>query len=240
MATLSERLTLLAQRVGTECNTLHSNLGALANLTTAEKGNLVAALNSVQSALTSLTSTVGGNTSSITSINGKIAELESALDALEGVVASSTNIDDANVSEATTYSSSKIASEITAAKQAVKDDLLNGAGEAYDTLKELGDLIRANQDAIASLETLAAGHVKYTEAQTITDEQKTIARNNIGAASQAAVEAAQTQADKGVADAATAKSAADAAQADVDALSEAVGATDTDLVSLFEQKLAGG
>lgn len=39
----------------------------------------------------------------------------------------------------------------------VKNDLLNGAGTAYDTLKELGDLIDDNQDAIAALETVAAG-----------------------------------------------------------------------------------
>lgn len=39
----------------------------------------------------------------------------------------------------------------------IKSDLLNGAGEAYDTLKELGDLIDDNQDAIGALETVAAG-----------------------------------------------------------------------------------
>lgn len=38
----------------------------------------------------------------------------------------------------------------------VKNDLLNGAGAAYDTLKELGDLIDENQDAIGALETVAA------------------------------------------------------------------------------------
>ena len=38
----------------------------------------------------------------------------------------------------------------------VKNDLLNGAGEAFDTLKELGDLIDENQDAIEALETIAA------------------------------------------------------------------------------------
>jgi hypothetical protein len=37
----------------------------------------------------------------------------------------------------------------------VKNDLLNGAGDAYDTLKELGDLIDDNQDAIEALETIA-------------------------------------------------------------------------------------
>lgn len=39
----------------------------------------------------------------------------------------------------------------------IKNDLLNGAGTAYDTLKELGDLINSNTDAIDALETVAAG-----------------------------------------------------------------------------------
>lgn len=43
------------------------------------------------------------------------------------------------------------------AAKAVKDDLLNGAGAAYDTLKELGDLIDVNQNAIEALETVATG-----------------------------------------------------------------------------------
>lgn len=36
-----------------------------------------------------------------------------------------------------------------------KNDLLNGAGEAYDTLKELGELIDENTDAIEALELIA-------------------------------------------------------------------------------------
>ena len=42
------------------------------------------------------------------------------------------------------------------AAQNVKNDLLNGAGAAYDTLKELGDLINENVSAIDALETVAA------------------------------------------------------------------------------------
>ena len=38
----------------------------------------------------------------------------------------------------------------------IKNDLLNGAGEAYDTLKELGELIDDNTDAIDALEMLAS------------------------------------------------------------------------------------
>lgn len=55
----------------------------------------------------------------------------------------------AKLTEAKTYADSAAAT--------VKNDLLNGAGGAYDTLKELGDLIDANVDAIDALEAVAAG-----------------------------------------------------------------------------------
>lgn len=51
----------------------------------------------------------------------------------------------------------KVSEQIEEAATAVKNDLLNGAGPAYDTLKELGDLIDENQDAIDALETIATG-----------------------------------------------------------------------------------
>ena len=44
---------------------------------------------------------------------------------------------------------------IETAKESVKNDLLNGAGVAYDTLKELGELIDQNHDAIDALEIVA-------------------------------------------------------------------------------------
>lgn len=75
----------------------------------------------------------------------------------------------------------KTAQDILDAKQAVKDDLLNGAGTAYDTLKELGDLIDANKSGIEALQGLAAGHVKFDAAQELSADQKKTARDNIGA-----------------------------------------------------------
>lgn len=54
----------------------------------------------------------------------------------------------AKLTEAKTYAD--------AAATKVKNDLLNGAGTAYDTLKELGDLIDDNVDAIDALEKVAA------------------------------------------------------------------------------------
>lgn len=56
--------------------------------------------------------------------------------------------------------SSKLAeakSYADSAASTVKNDLLNGAGAAYDTLKELGDLINENNNALDALETVASG-----------------------------------------------------------------------------------
>ena len=50
----------------------------------------------------------------------------------------------------------------------VKNDLLNGAGGAYDTLKELGDLIDDNKDAIDALEEIAAGKADKTHGTHVT------------------------------------------------------------------------
>lgn len=68
----------------------------------------------------------------------------------------------------------------------VKNDLLNGAGTAYDTLKELGDLIDNNVDAIEALEIVASGKanvdhthndIYYTETEI--DRQVTTINNSI-------------------------------------------------------------
>lgn len=57
----------------------------------------------------------------------------------------------------------------TNAANTVKNDLLNGAGDAYDTLKELGDLIDDNQDAIDALQTVAADKAPKVHSHVISD-----------------------------------------------------------------------
>lgn len=74
--------------------------------------------------------------------------------------------------ETKSAASSKLAEAKTYADNAaatVKNELLNGAGEAYDTLKELGDLIDDNQDAIEALETIAAGKADKSHTHAVTD-----------------------------------------------------------------------
>ena len=57
----------------------------------------------------------------------------------------------------------------TNAANTVKNDLLNGAGTAYDTLKELGDLIVDNADAIEALESIASGKADAEHTHAIAD-----------------------------------------------------------------------
>lgn len=55
----------------------------------------------------------------------------------------------------TYYTEAEIDSMLSTTASTIKNDLLNGAGEAYDTLKELGELIDENTDAIEALELIA-------------------------------------------------------------------------------------
>lgn len=117
----------------------------------------------------------------------RVAANEGAITNLQSEVAKKVEIDDAQASATKTYSSQKVDSQITAAKQSVKNDLLGGAGEAYDTLKELADALVTNKDAITALQQIAKGHVQFDKAQALNVDQKKQARANIGALS-AAVE----------------------------------------------------
>ena len=242
---LTDKISALATRVGTECKTLHadiddvdSKVGDLSTLNTSAKNNTVVAINELINGL-------GTINTNVTSLTTRVETVEGSVDSLLGNI-----IDDKAASTTKTYSSSKIESVVTAAKQAVKDDLLGGAGEAYDTLKELADLIDSNKTAIDALKTIAGGAVRYDQDQsaTLTDEQKGQARTNIGAAASAemgavadlattakntvvaAINEVNTKATKATTDAA-------AAQADVDALTANVGATDTNFVTVFEAAL---
>lgn len=117
----------------------------------------------------------------------RVAANEGAITNLQSEIAKKVELDDTTPSATKVYSSQNVEAKITAAKQSVKDDLLGGAGEAYDTLKELADALVTNKDAITALQQIAKGHVQFDKAQALNDDQKKQARANIGALS-AAVE----------------------------------------------------
>lgn len=207
--TFSKQLNDLAIRVGKECRLIYAKIGKSA-LTTAEKTTLIGAINELDAAIKS-------NDGDISTINSALTALQTKLNSI---------IDDASASTTKVYSSSKVESQITAAKQAVKNDLLGGAGAAYDTLKELADLIETNKTAIEALQTIAAGHVKYDAAQVLTDEQKAQARTNIGAV--AASEIDFTEVNNKIA----------ANTTEISGLKTSLGDLSTDFVAAFEAELA--
>ena len=96
--------------------------------------------------------------------------LVAALNELKTLIpAASVSIDDASTAAGTTWSSTKINSQINAAIAA----LVNGAPGASDTLKELAD-------QLAALVQADTGLLSFAGAQTLTAGQKTQGCTNLG------------------------------------------------------------
>ena len=148
MSTLQVRITDLATRVATECKSIRT------------------LMNANSSDLSALTTTQ--KTSLVAAIN----ELKSSITALGTPL----TISDSTSNTTQVWSSSKVASEI----QAAKDAITNGAASALDTLAELAAAI-GNDANFASTITTALGYrLRFDTAQTLTVGQITQACANIG------------------------------------------------------------
>ena len=148
MSTLVVRISDLATRMATECKSLRTLVNA--------NGADLSALTTTQKA----------------SLVAAINELKTALDALGTPI----TISDSASSTTQVWSSSKVSSEITAAKNA----LTSGAAAALDTLSELAAAL-GNDANFASTITTALGYrLRFDAVQTLTTEQKTQACANLG------------------------------------------------------------
>lgn len=251
--TFADQVNNFAVRVGSECKRISDLIGTLSSLNTSDKTSIVAAIKEIKTATTTLQGTLNSystelsgvktqqstNTGDISTLKGSMTTLQSNLktlqdtvDSIEGVLESQSEIDDSKASTVSTYSSSKVEAVVSDAKTALKNELLGGAGSAADTLKELADLIAANGSSIATLQTLAAGHVKFDAAQTLSDTQKSTARSNIGAADSATVSGYGTRLT-------AVETKASTAETNIATLTSNVGNTSTDFVAAFEAALAG-
>lgn len=154
---LENRLISLAQAIGADIKSLRQADGSLSSLTTTAKSSLVAAINELYD--------------------------------LVGAVGGGATIDDAAGDGATTvtWSADKIVDSIAAAQLAVKNELVNGAGAALDTLAELAAALGNDPSFAATLAGEIANRVRYDAAQTLTAAQQTQALANIGAQSAAAI-----------------------------------------------------
>lgn len=213
---LSAQINNLAVRIAKECKLIYIKLGDTTQLNTDNAESLVKAINSLKINFDNAMLAINANSADIDAAETAIAALQERLNSI---------INDTLASTTTVYSSSKVDSEITKAKQEVKNDLLGGAGTAYDTLNELAELIESNQDAITALQNLAAGHVKYDDAQELTDAQKKQARDNINAVSQDEIDFSAIEATIA------------SNKSEVDTLKADIGDLNTNFVTTFEAEL---
>jgi hypothetical protein len=127
-----------------------------------------------------LTNRVGDMTSLQTTAKGNLV---AAINELMSLMGSSGAVIDDNAGDgntAVTWSANKIFDTIEMAKAAVKTDILGGATAAYDTLKELQDLIVNDESIVSALATKVGEKVSFAEVQTLTTGQRLQACTNIG------------------------------------------------------------
>ena len=175
--------------------------------------NLVLAIRDAQGQRSALSTT--DKDSLVDAINEVVANLA----ALANVVANKTEINDSVATTTNVWSALKTSNSISEGLASLKSELLGGASADYDTLMEVVTLINQNKGAIEALETVAAGHVRFNAAQSLTTTEKAQARTNIGAPSHD--------------DVADAKKAGTDATASLNAFKAEVGDPHIDLVSIF-------
>lgn len=143
-------LTDLTTRIATECKSLRT------------------LINNNTAGLSSLTTTTKTNlVAAINELNTAIGTINSNL----------IDIDDASTTATgDTWSVSKIVSAIAAAK----NEILGGAGAAFDTLKELQDALGADASFATTINTALGNRVRFDASQTLTAPQQLQACSNIG------------------------------------------------------------
>ena len=151
MSSLQTRLAELVTAIGTDYKTIRtwltgSSTGTLASLTTTDKTSLISAINEVKAAAT------GAPPASTTTAQGviEIATL-------------------AEVATGTDTSRAVTPEGVRQERVALKAELLNGVGTAFDTLKELADALAADESSAATLATLVGTKANSSDVYTKTE-----------------------------------------------------------------------
>ena len=140
-------------------------------------GTDIKSLNTSQGSLSSLNTTT--KTSLVAAINELVLMIGSAGAEINDLAGNG----DTDV----TWSADKIFDTIEAAKVAVKNDLVAGAGAALDTLNELATALGNDPSFATTIASEIANRVRFDAAQTLTGIQQAQARTNIAAAAAADV-----------------------------------------------------
>ena len=146
--------------------TMETRLIALAQAIGAD----IKALTTKQGDLTSLATTAKGNlVAAINEIYGLLGSVGAIID--DGAGDGDTSV---------TWSADKIHDSIEAATTALRNSLVNGAGAALDTFKELQDAIGNDPSFAATLAAQMSKRVRVDAAQTFTTAEKLQGCNNLG------------------------------------------------------------
>ena len=146
--------------------TMETRLIALAQAIGAD----IKALTTKQGDLTSLATTANGNlVAAINEIYGLLGSVGAIID--DGAGDGDTSV---------TWSADKIHDSIEATTTALRNSLVNGAGAALDTFKELQDAIGNDPSFAATLATQMSKRVRVDAAQTFTTNEKLQGCNNLG------------------------------------------------------------
>ncbi|WP_313284641.1 hypothetical protein [Stutzerimonas kunmingensis] len=109
--------------------------------------------------------------------------LVAAINELYTLLGSSGAVIDDNAGDgatSVTWSADKIFDSIAAASAALKNELIDGAGAALDTLNELADALNNDPNFAATIAGEIANRVRYDAPQTLTTAQQLQACTNIG------------------------------------------------------------
>lgn len=170
---LQTQLSNLATSIGTAIKNTRNRIGDLASLATTDKSNVVAAINEVKGQVASSGSGDMAKATYDSNNDGKVNSADVADNALS--------------LGGTAASSYALKSYADSAAQAVKNDLLNGAGAAYDTLAELQALLEGEAASTTALTAAIGNRVRYDAAQVLSVPQQQQARDNIGAIAAGAI-----------------------------------------------------
>lgn len=146
---------------------------------------------SMELRLVALAQAIGAD---IKAVNGKIGDLSSLpTTAKNSIVASLIEMyglisgagvaidDNAGTGDTSvTWSANKSVEAIASAIEALRDDLIDGAGPAFDTFKELQDALGDDPNFATTIATAMGNRVRVDAVQTFTTAQKLQGCENIG------------------------------------------------------------
>ena len=148
---LQTQIVSLAQAIGADIKALKASDGNLSSLSTTAKTSLVAAINELHD----LVEAGGGSGVTINDTAGA-----------------------GNTTQ--TWSADKSTAAIAAAISALQNSLVNGAGAALDTFKELQDALGADPAFATTVATALGNRLRYDAVQTLTAPQQLQGCTNLG------------------------------------------------------------